>query len=181
VGLGGRQRLFGQTTRQVGGVAGLDPAGQGAGCSDLAWRRQRSFLAKPGFLPATTFTVTSSGLVWAIDHIQAASPGPGAGRHFTARGLQLAASSVDQAISYLRQHPSAGGFTYTIGDLAGRIVTVESSAGQHRADQPPATPIQTSSRGPIADGRAFWFKCFEIPLDVYSRRICYPSGPVYWH
>jgi hypothetical protein len=62
---------------------------------------------------------------------QAGSPGPGAGRHFTARGLQLAASSVDQAIGYLREHPSAGGFAYTIGDRAGRIVAVESSAGQH--------------------------------------------------
>lgn len=143
------------------GVAGPDPAGERAGCSDLAWRRQRSFLAhnedepdffagrcalltlalddqqpvatfvKPGFLPGTTFTVTGSGLVWSIDHMQARSPGPGAGRHFTARGLQLVASSVDQAIGYLREHPSAGGFAYTIGDRAGRIVTVESSAGQH--------------------------------------------------
>jgi len=143
------------------GTARPDPAGEGAGCSDLAWRRQQSFLAhnedepdffagrcalltlalddqppvatfaKPGFLPATTLTVTGSGLVWAIDHMQAASPGPGAGRHFTARGLQLAASSVDQAISYLHEHPSAGGFAYTIGDRAGRVVTVESSAGQH--------------------------------------------------
>lgn len=143
------------------GVTGPDPAGAGAGCSDLAWRRQRSFIAhnedepdffagrcalltlalddqqpvatfaKPGFLPATTFTVTGSGLVWGIDHMQARSPGPGAGRHFAARGLQLAASSVDQAISYLREHPSAGGFAYTIGDRAGRIVAVESSAGQH--------------------------------------------------
>ncbi len=87
--------------------------------------------AKPGFLPASTFTVTGSGLVWGIDHMQARAPGPGAGRHFTARGLQLVARSVDEAISYLRQHPSAGGFAYTIGDRAGRIVTVESSAGQH--------------------------------------------------
>jgi len=137
------------------------PAGAAAGCSDLAWRRQRSFiahnedepdffagrcalltlvldgrqpvatLAKPGFLPSSTFTVTGSGLVWSIDHVQAGSPGPGGGRHFTARGLQLAASSVDQAIGYLREHPSAGGFAYTIGDRAGRIAVVESSAGQH--------------------------------------------------
>ncbi len=143
------------------GVTGPDPAGERAGCSDLAWRRQRSFLAhnedepdffagrcalltlalddqqpvatfaKPGFLPATTFTVTGSGLVWAIDHIQARSPGPGAGRHFAARGLQLAAGSAGQAVSYLREHPSAGGFAYMIGDRTGRIVAVESSAGQH--------------------------------------------------
>ena len=143
------------------GVVEPAAADDGAGCSDLAWRRQRSFLAhnedepdffagrcalltlaldgqppvamfaKPGFLPGTTFTVTGAGLVWGIDHMQARSPGPGAGRHFIARGLQLTASSVDQAISYLGEHPSAGGFAYTIGDRAGRIVTVESSAGQH--------------------------------------------------
>jgi Acyl-coenzyme A:6-aminopenicillanic acid acyl-transferase len=75
--------------------------------------------------------VTGPGLAWSIDHLQARSPGPGAGRHFVARGLQLTAGAVDQAIGYLREHPSAGGFAYTIGDRAGRIVTVESSAGQH--------------------------------------------------
>ncbi len=142
------------------GVIGPDSTDEGTGCSDLAWRRQRSFIAhnedepdfftdrcvlltlalddqqpvatfaKPGFLPSTTFTVTGSGLVWSIDHKQAGSPGPGAGRHFVARGLQLVAGAVDQAIGYLGQHPSAGGFAYTIGDRAGRIVTVESSAGQ---------------------------------------------------
>jgi Acyl-coenzyme A:6-aminopenicillanic acid acyl-transferase len=143
------------------GVIEPGTTGEGAGCSDLAWRRQRSFiahnedepdfftgrcvlltlalddrqpvatLAKPGFLPSSTFTVTGSGLVWSIDHMPAGSPGPGAGRHFVARGLQLAADSVDQAAGYLHEHPSAGGFAYTIGDRAGRIVTVESSAGQH--------------------------------------------------
>lgn len=62
---------------------------------------------KPGFLPSTAFTVTGSGLTWAIDHMQAAGLGEGAGRHFVARG-----------------------YAYTIGDQSGRIVTVESSAGQ---------------------------------------------------
>ena len=143
------------------GVIEQDTTDGGAGCSDLAWRRQRSFIAhnedepdfftgrcvlltlalddqqpvatfaKPGFLPSSTFTVTGSGLVWTIDHLPAGSPGPGAGRHFVARGLQLMGGAVDQAIGYLREHPSAGGFAYTIGDRAGRIVTVESSAGQH--------------------------------------------------
>lgn len=143
------------------GVVGPDAADDGTGCSDLAWRRQRSFIAhneddavffagrcmlltlalddqqpvavfaKPGFLPSNTFTVTGSGLVWSIDHLQAGSPGPGAGRHFVARGLQLTADTVDRAIGYLREHPSAGGFAYTIGDRAGHVVSVESSAGQH--------------------------------------------------
>ena len=143
------------------GVTERDTADDGTGCSDLAWRRERSFIAHnedqpdffagrcmlltleldgrqpvavftaPGFLPSNTFTVTGSGLVWSMDHLQAAVPGPGAGRHFVARGLQLTASTVDQAIGYLREHPSAGGFAYTIGDLAGRVVSVEASAGQH--------------------------------------------------
>lgn len=135
-------------------------ANTGIGCSDLSWRRQRSLIAhnedessffqgrcllltllldgvqpvtaycKPGFLPSTAFTVTGSGLAWSIDHMQATTPGPGAGRHFVARGLQLSATSIDQAIDYLVRNPSAGGYAYTIGDLAGRIVTVESSAEQ---------------------------------------------------
>jgi hypothetical protein len=143
------------------GVFAWDTADDGAGCSDLAWRRERSFIAHnedqagffagrcmlltldldgwqpvtvfaaPGFLPSNAFTVTASGLVWSIDHIQAAVPGPGAGRHFVARGLQLTAVTVDQAVGYLRDHRSAGGFAYTIGDLAGRVVFVEASAGQH--------------------------------------------------
>jgi len=145
-----------------GDLGVIEPGGTGedTGCSDLAWRRQRSFIAhnedesdffagrcvlltlalddqqpvatfaKPGFMPSNTFTVTGPGLVWGIDHLQAGSPGPGAGRHFVARGLQLMARTVDQAIGYLGQQPSAGGFAYTIGDRAGRIVAVESSAGQ---------------------------------------------------
>jgi hypothetical protein len=136
-------------------------ADDAAGCSDLAWRRERSFIAhnedesdffagrcflltleldglqpvavfaKPGFLSSNTFTVTGSGLVWSIDHMLAAAPGPGAGRHFVARGLQHTAATIDEAVGYLRQHPSAGGFAYTIGDPGGRVVSVEASAGQH--------------------------------------------------
>jgi Acyl-coenzyme A:6-aminopenicillanic acid acyl-transferase len=139
----------------------LGTVGDGGGCSDLAWRRRESFIAhneddaqyfdgrsamltltlegrppvtafwKPGFLPSTTFTVTGTGLVWAIDHLPAASPGAGPGRHFVARGLQQSAGTLDQAIGYLRDHPSAGGFAYIIGDRSGRIVTVEVLAGQH--------------------------------------------------
>jgi hypothetical protein len=143
------------------GVFPENTADDGTGCSDLAWRRERSFIAHnedqpdffagrcmlltldldglqpvavfavPGFLPSNAFTVTGSRLVWSIDHIPAALPGPGAGRHFVARGLQLTAATVDQAVGYLREHPSAGGFAYTIGDLDGRVVSVEASAGQH--------------------------------------------------
>jgi len=84
----------------------------GIGCSDLAWRRERSVIAHnedgapedvgrcglltlassdrppvtafwyPGFLPANAFAVTGDGLVLTIDHLPVATPGPGAGRHF---------------------------------------------------------------------------------------------------
>lgn len=130
------------------------------GCSDLAWRGRQSFIAhneddaglfadrsalltldlegqapvtafwKPGFLPSNAFAVTSSGLLWSIDHLPVAAPGAYPGRHFVARGLQYSAATVDEAIEYLRRHPSAGGYAYTIGDQTGRIVSVESVQGQ---------------------------------------------------
>jgi hypothetical protein len=133
----------------------------GIGCSDLAWRRERSVIAHnedgapenegrcalltlaldglptvtafwyPGFLPSNAFTVTGDGLVWTVDHLPVASPGDGAARHFVARGLQRSAATVDEAIEYLNTHPSAGGFAYTIGDLTGRIACVEAAAGRH--------------------------------------------------
>ena len=133
----------------------------GIGCSDLAWRRERSVIAHnedgapedvgrcalltlasgarppvtafwyPGFLPANAFAVTGDGLVWTIDHLPVASPGRGAGRHFVGRGLQRSVRTVDAAIGYLGSQPSAGGFAYTIGDRAGRVVSVEAAAGRH--------------------------------------------------
>jgi hypothetical protein len=139
----------------------LGVIGDGGGCSDLAWRRRESFIAhneddsaffegrsamltlalegrpavtafwKPGFLPSTTFTVTGTGLLWAIDHLPAASPGAYPGRHMVARGLQQCAGTLDQAVGYLRDHPSAGGFAYIIGDRSGRIVMVEALAGRY--------------------------------------------------
>lgn len=135
--------------------------GAGGGCSDLAWRRERSFVAhneddsgfyegrsalltlllddlqpvtafwKAGFLPSSAFTVTGTGMVWSLDSLTAEPPGQGAGRHVVARKLQQVAVMAGQAVEYLRQHPSAGGFSYTIGDSTGRVVVVESSAGQH--------------------------------------------------
>jgi len=131
------------------------------GCSDLAWRGDRSVIAHnedgaltdvgrcglltltgtgrppvtafwyPGFLPANAFALTGDGLVWTIDHLPVAAPGPGAGRHFVGRGLQRAARTADQVAGYLRDHPSAGGFAYSVGDRAGRVLNVEAAAGQH--------------------------------------------------
>jgi hypothetical protein len=138
----------------------------GIGCSDLAWRRERSVIGHnedgapenvgqcalltlaldgrppvtafwyPGFLPSNAFAVTGDGLVWTIDHLPVASPGDGAARHFVGRGLQRSARTLDAAVGYLRTHPSAGGFAYTIGDRAGRIVSVEAVAGSRRPEQP---------------------------------------------
>ena len=133
----------------------------GIGCSDLGWRRERSVVAHnedgaledvgrcalltmtgtgrppvtafwyPGFVPANAFALTGNGLIWTIDHLPVAAPGPGAGRHFVGRGLQRTARTVDDAVGYLRSRPSAGGFSYTIGDRAGRVVSVEAAAGRH--------------------------------------------------
>jgi hypothetical protein len=135
----------------------------GIGCSDLAWRRERSLIGHnedgapenagqcalltlaldglptltafwyPGFLPANAFTVTADGLVWTIDHLPVAQPGRGAARHFVGRGLQRSARTLDAAVDYLKTHPSAGGFAYTIGDPTGRIVSLEAMAGRHAA------------------------------------------------
>jgi hypothetical protein len=135
-------------------------ADDGTGCSDLGWQRERSFIAHnedgapalqgrfmlvalavdgdvpltvqwyAGFLPSNTFAVTGHGLVWGIDHVQVGTPAAAPGRHFIARGLQQA-RSLDAALRYLSTHPSAGGFAYTIGELASRrVVTVEAAAGR---------------------------------------------------
>jgi len=141
------------------------------GCSDLAWRRDRSVIAHnedgglsdvarcglltltgtgrppvtafwyPGFLPANAFALTGDGLVWTIDHLPVAAPGPGAGRHFVGRGLQRSARTIDQVVNYLRDHPSAGGFSYMIGDRGGRVVNVEAAAGRHAVTEAGSKPF----------------------------------------
>jgi hypothetical protein len=143
----------------------------GMGCSDLAWRRDRSVIAHnedgglsdvgrcglltltghgrppvtafwyPGFLPANAFALTGDGLVWTIDHLPVAVPGPSAGRHFVGRGLQRSARTADQVVAYLRDHPSAGGFSYMIGDGSGRVVNVEAAAGRHAVAEAGPRPL----------------------------------------
>lgn len=128
-----------------------------AGCSDLAWQRERSFIAHnedgpsdirltilslmiddepaitvewyPGFLPANSFVVTDQGITWGIDHLPVDQPYRGPGRHFVARTLQQC-TSLDEAITYLTSNPSAGGFAYNLGEFeTGRVATVEVAAG----------------------------------------------------
>lgn len=116
-------------------------------CSDLAWRRGRSFIAHnedqgtsmtgrcvlltlaidglppvwafwcPMFLPSNAFFVTDR-LVVSVDSLTVPEPGPWAGRHFIARGLQRRCQTVDEAIGYLQANPTASGFAYTIGDYS---------------------------------------------------------------
>lgn len=136
--------------------------GDGTGCTDLIWRGDRSFVAHnedgapaldgrlmlltlaidglepvtvqwyPGFLPANTFTATGHGLLWGINHVQVVDPADGgAGRHFVARAMQQA-PTLDAALTHLRTHPSAGGFSYAFGERAtGRVAVAESAAGRN--------------------------------------------------
>ena len=164
----------------------LGPVTGGIGCSDLAWRRERSLIGHnedgapenlgqcalltlaldglptvtafwyPGFLPANAFTVTADGLVWTIDHLPVASPGDGAARHFVGRGLQCSARTLDAAVDYLKTHPSAGGFAYTIGDRSGRIVSVEAMAGRHAAVEAGPQAAGPQAAGPQAAGPLLW-------------------------
>ncbi len=137
-------------------------AGDGTGCTDLAWAGTPSLLGHnedgapvfdglgrlltllidgepgvcvwwyPGFLPANTFTLTTHGLVWGIDSVSVVTPSPCAGRHFVARSLQRAVT-VAEAISVLRRCTSAGGFAYTMGQVGSPAVTVVEKAGDETA------------------------------------------------
>ncbi|MET3811520.1 C45 family peptidase [Arthrobacter sp. UYEF3] len=138
----------------------------GTGCTDLAWRRDHSFIAHnedgapalngrlmfvtllidgdvpvtaqwyPGFVPANAFSANAHGLVWGINHVQVVNPANATGRHFVARALQHRTSVAD-AIAYLKGHPTAGGFAYSMGDRAtGRIAVVEAAAGRTSVVEP---------------------------------------------
>ena len=90
----------------------------------------------PGFIPANTAVVTEHGLAWGIDHLGVPRPAAAPGRHFVARAAQRL-STVDEAAAHLSRHASAGGFAYTIGQLAGHgagpsVCTVEAAAGRCR-------------------------------------------------
>ncbi|WP_081911193.1 C45 family autoproteolytic acyltransferase/hydolase [Amycolatopsis vancoresmycina] len=135
-------------------------AGDGTGCTDLAWApsllghnedgapvfdgigRLLTLLIDgepgvcvwwyPGFVPANTFTLTTNGLVWGIDSVNVVAPSPCAGRHFVARTAQRA-DSLTAAVSVLRGCPSAGGFAYTMGQVGSPGVTAVEKAGHETA------------------------------------------------
>ncbi|MEU6083632.1 C45 family peptidase [Streptomyces sp. NPDC047108] len=130
----------------------------GTGCTDLAWRRSRSFVAHnedgapaldgrlmlltlvidglppvtvqwyPGFLPANTFTATGLGLVWGINHVQVVRPSPAGAGRHFVARALQCAPTLDAAAEHLRTHPSAGGFAYTIGERGSGRVAVVESA-----------------------------------------------------
>lgn len=161
--------------------------GDGTGCTDLAWRRSRAFVAHnedaapaldgymmfltlrldgdvpvtalwyPGFVPANAFTINAHGVGWGINHIQVVNPPVAAGRHFVARGAQQCATA-DEVVAYLCDHPTAGGFAYTIGDTATRTVVVaESAAGRLEVVRPtPERPFEWHTNHlkylPVIDG-----------------------------
>ncbi|MGB8880879.1 MAG: C45 family peptidase [Solirubrobacteraceae bacterium] len=90
----------------------------------------------PGLLPFNSFTITPS-LAWGIDHLPVGQPPVAPGRQFVARTLPTA-TSLDGAVEFLRSHPSAGGFAYTIIELANsRTAVVEAAAGQFAAAELP--------------------------------------------
>lgn len=132
----------------------------GTGCTDIGWRRETSYIAHnedgapalhgrltlltlriegdtpvtvawyPGFLPANTVTATGNGLLWGINHVQVARPADAPGRHFVARALQQSAT-LDDAVHHLDTHPTAGGFSYTLGERgSGRVLVAESATGR---------------------------------------------------
>ncbi|MFG2530919.1 C45 family autoproteolytic acyltransferase/hydolase [Streptomyces sp. NPDC048516] len=170
-------------------------AGDGTGCTDLGWRRARSYVAHnedgapvldgrlmlltlridgdapvtvqwyPGFLPANTFVATGHGLVWGINHIQATRPALAPGRHFVARALQQS-PDLEAAAQLLRTLPSAGGFTYTLGELdTGRVAVVEAVAGRATTvEAQPARPLQWHTNH---------LRHHPLPLDVPDAQ---PSG-----
>lgn len=138
-----------------------------AGCSDLCWRGDRTFLAHnedgdavfdgrwalvtfgidgeppvaafwyPGFLGSNALALTGRGVLCSIDHLPVAEPFDGPGRHLVARAAQQA-DGVDAAVDYLTAHPSAGGFAYHLADRTGRIRSVEIAGGRSACVAPSA-------------------------------------------
>ena len=150
----------------LGQTTGRPPAG--AGCTSVAWSDGRHALLGhnedgapqlhgrcrlltlqiegepsvtvwwyPGFVPSNTFGINSAGIVCAINNINVIRPAAAPGRHFVARGVH-AATDLDQTIRLLGRRPSAGGFTYVLGQ-AGRpdVHVLESAAGDSRARRYP--------------------------------------------
>jgi len=120
----------------------------------------------PALLPGNAISVTSDGLVWTMDSLTVTTPGHGPGRCFIAREIQRRARTIDDVVSYLGAHPSAGGFGYIIGDRSGRVVCVDAAAGQHGLSE-------VGAAGPLAwhtnHPRYFTDDNFPVSGDSASR------------
>ncbi|MGN6868155.1 MAG: C45 family autoproteolytic acyltransferase/hydrolase [Solirubrobacteraceae bacterium] len=83
----------------------------------------------PGFIPSNTFAINSAGIVCAINNINVTRPAAAPGRHFVAREVH-GGTDLDQTVRLLSRSPSAGGFTYVLGQ-AGRadVHVLETAAG----------------------------------------------------
>ncbi|GHI10081.1 hypothetical protein Scel_84020 [Streptomyces cellostaticus] len=126
----------------------------GTGCSNVAWRRETSFVAHnedgfptedghlmvitlniegqtpvtalwyPGFLTANAFTATGSGLVWGGTHIPVVRPGLTGAGRHFIARALQQAPTLDAAVAHLRAHPTAGGYACTLGDSTSGRVAV---------------------------------------------------------
>ena len=133
----------------------------GIGCSELAWRRERSLIGHnedgapenagrcalltlaldglppitafwyPGFLPSNAFTVTGDSLVWTIDHLPVASPVTG--RPGTSRRAACSdrRGQSTRPSATCRRIPPRAGSPTRSATGRGRIVGVEAAAGRH--------------------------------------------------
>lgn len=83
----------------------------------------------PGIIPGTAFGWSASGLVQAVDNLRLCGISPEIPRVVVARAT-LVQRSVEPAIRVLRNAPSSAGFHFSLGDLCGRIVSVEFGGGR---------------------------------------------------
>ena len=91
----------------------------------------------PGFIPSNTFAINSARIVCAINNINVVRPAAAPGRHFVARGVH-GCTDLDETVGLLGRRPSAGGFTYVLGQVGRPDVRVlETAAGDWRARRCP--------------------------------------------
>jgi len=83
----------------------------------------------PGSLPGHTFAANRAGLVQTINNVRAHARGTGVPRMVVARAV-LDCTTLEQAVSLLRDTPRAGAFHHTLGSPASQdIISVEAIPG----------------------------------------------------
>ncbi|MBS0445954.1 MAG: peptidase C45 [Proteobacteria bacterium] len=82
----------------------------------------------PGSLPGHTFAVTDGGLAMAVNNLRVLHVAAGVPRMVLTRAV-LAATTLDAAVSLLREQPRAGGFHLTLGHRdSADLLSIEFSA-----------------------------------------------------